>query len=263
VKLPRGYTALNAEGTDAFAWVAAAGWADSVLASGHTLYDWASKANGVETFEGRGTVYSVPAPAPGPDRRERWAVRHYQRGGMMATVLDDRYVASGASRPDQELVASAEARTRGIPTPAVIAGAMYSAGVFYRADLITELVPNAVSLADLVFSDPGADSAPSGDDARSVHNALSATGQLVRMLEESRVVHADLNAMNVLFERETGDVHVIDLDRAAVLPMEGPAMDGGMRARLERSLHKLGEASGRYLSEGEWDALRAAWAEAS
>ena len=254
MKLPRGYTVLAAEGTEGFSWVEAAGWADSVLGSGATLHEWASREDGVETFKGRGTVYSVPAPAPGPDRMERWAVRHYQRGGLMATVLDDRYVAVGAARPDQELSANAEARARGIPTPAIIAGAMYTAGVFYRADLVTELVPDAVSLADVLFSE---------SDGRPKADALWSAGKLLRMLENARIVHADLNAMNILIERESGATHVIDLARAAVLPLNGPPMDGGMRARLERSLRKLEDTSGRTLDDVEWAMLQAGQTDAS
>jgi hypothetical protein len=81
-------------------------------------------------------------------------VRHYQRGGAVGPILGDRYLSLGRYRPLCETVASLEARERGISTPAVVAGIVYPAGIFYRADLVTEEIPNAVAVAGPLWCPP-------------------------------------------------------------------------------------------------------------
>jgi len=223
---------------------------ESVFEGTTSMHNWASTADGAESMSGRGTVYSVPAPAAGPDGRMRWAVRHYHRGGWLASGLGDRYLRTGHTRPLRELWASVEARSRGIYTPAVVAGAVYRAGAFYRADLVTGLVPDAVDLAETVFC------------ANSPHHdreALAATGRLLRDLQDARVLHPDLNAKNVLLvkEGERLRAHVLDLDRCTILPLDARPPSEAMRRRLERSLRKLGREHRKPLAESQWGALAA------
>ena len=247
---PIGYERRTAGASEGLAVIAAADWLENILGSGLTLHAWASERAGVETLRGRGTVYSIDAPFVGPDARARWAVRHYRRGGALASYLDDRYLGGGPTRPEREIRASVEARARGVPTPAVITGAWYRAGVFYRADLVTELVPGALSLADSLFSDE-----PSPDAVA----RLACSGRLVRDLAEKGILHADLNAMNIVLSSErSGPVaYVVDLDRASVADTPRATLGASMRRRLERSLGKLGEAMGRPLSKDQWAALHA------
>ena len=246
--LPDGYVALDSTEANYFALVATSHWGAGVLASAKTLHAWAAGAEGAEAFTGRGTVYAVPAAAAGPDDRARWAVRHYRRGGAIAAHLGDRYLASNETRPRIELAASVVARARGVPTPAVVAGTCYPAGMFYRADLVTELIPDAASLAALVHSSGLTDSQ---------RNALlGSAGRLVRVMEEAGIAHADLNAMNILVEHGSGKAHVIDLDRCRIISRQSPSGDS-MRRRLERSLLKVGAAADCELAADAWQALRA------
>jgi len=169
-------------------------------------------------------------------------------------VLDDRYFAAGESRPLAELRASVAARERGLRTPAVVAGAAYREGPFYRADLVTELVPDAPTLADVLFgSEPPFDTCV----------LLGSVGQLVRELVKARVVHHDLNAGNVVVSSGPEGAHpwVLDLDRCRILALHGPTPGHAMRRRLERSLAKLGVHHGRPLTALEWKALRTGYEE--
>jgi 3-deoxy-D-manno-octulosonic acid kinase len=234
-----------------FAHSSASAWLENLLREGTRLRDWATAQDGSLAFTGRGAVLAVRAPAGGPDRRERWAIRQYRRGGAAARLLGDRYARVGEARPVLELGASVEARARGVPTPTVVAGAMYPAGLFYRADLATELIPDATALADVVFGPP----------ARSdVSGPLRSVGRLVRLLEEARMLHADLNARNVLVGNGA-DAWVVDLDGCRTLDAHAPPPRVAMRARLERSLRKLCGAHGRALSPHEWEALRSGFEE--
>ena len=245
-----GYEIHSGIASQGFVWSAGADWLAATLAEGNTLHEWAAGHARVVSFTGRGAVHAVPAPTCGPDGRDHWAVRHYHRGGAVARYLDDRYLVAGDSRPVRELKASVEARKRGVPTPAVVAGATYSAGLFYRADLATELVPDAVSLSELLFGN--------SDSQVDVEKALHVAGKVVRRLEETRVLHADVNAGNILVRNHLGETeaHVIDLDRCNVLTREAPGPRHFMRERLERSLRRLSRRHAVELGDGCWRALR-------
>jgi 3-deoxy-D-manno-octulosonic acid kinase len=231
-----------------FAWCPAADWLESVLATGSSLHDWAAAQEHAKPLVGRGPMHAVDAPSTGPDARPRWAVRRYRRGGLASPVLGERYLRSPNTRPLRELDATVEARARGIPAPAVVAGAIYPSGPFYRADLVTELIPHARTLEALIFGSGGS---PDASDV------LRQAGRLVQRLEQARVLHVDLNAANILLVRgdEASGARVVDFDRCAVLPMGVPEPRGSMRRRLERSLRKLGNRYGRPLTAQEWVAL--------
>lgn len=248
MKLPEGYEPARhtAHGVEAFAHTAACTWLESVLENGTRLHDWGAR-HAISGRTGRGPVHVILAPAPGPDRRERWAFRHCRRGGGAARLLRDRHVALGAARPLRELRVSVEARLRGVRTPAVVAGAAYRTGAVYRADLVTELVPQTLALRDAVFGERATTDAST---------QLWSSGRLVRMLEEARVLHADLNAGNVLVGSGDDPAWVVDLDRCRTLSSSSPHPKNAMRRRLERSLRKLAATYDRPLSAHEWEALR-------
>ena len=169
----------------------------------------------------------------------------------MARWLRDCYLAVGEPRPVSELRASLEASRRGIPTPAVVAGAVQPAGAFYRADLVTEEIPGGVDLAEVLFGEGGAAVAPLP--------ALTAAGALVRQLAGVGVRHADLNARNVVLQ-PMGDgarAWVVDLDGCCFTAGLDPAAGDATRRRLERSLRKLEARSGRPLDRDMWAALAA------
>ena len=251
-RLPEGYVAVEPKGVEAFAAAAAADWLGGLLAKGVTLDGWAQRI-AVERIAGRGPLHVTPAQVPGPEGRALWAVRHYRRGGAAAGLLVDRYLALGSSRPSRELTASTVARARGVRTPAVVAGAAYAStplGAFYRADLVTELIPDARSLArSLLEAETDEDTLP----------PLASAGRLVRSLERAGIFHRDLNAGNVLLDAD-GLGWVVDLDRCVVLG-EGPLRGSAMLARLERSLRKVCATHRHALPRDAWDALRAGFAD--
>jgi 3-deoxy-D-manno-octulosonic acid kinase len=251
--LPAGYRVLERPGVWAFAWDGVIGWLEKTIARGGTLASWAVGADSVALDGGRGGTRSSAAPLAGPDARARWVCRRYRRGGWMASIMrGDLYLAGGVSRPLLELRAAATARERGIRTPAVVAGAVYRAGPFYRADLITEQVPDARSLAACLL------------DARHDRDRtgpLRRAGEAVRSLERARIEHRDLNAGNVLLSPD-GLTWIVDLDRCRALSPDGREPAGQMRRRLERSLRRLGAHGGEPLAPEDWQALRAGYDEA-
>jgi 3-deoxy-D-manno-octulosonic acid kinase len=240
-----GYETRSTASTRAVVWKGAGGWLDSVLASGATLHEWARSQEDRAEFPGRGRVCSVAAPAAGPDGRERWAVRHFQRGGAVASHMEDRYLRVGRPRPWREVAASTTARARGVRTPAVVCGIAYPDGAFYRADLVTEMIPNARTLADIML----------GGDSPDLIIALARSGELIRRLADAGVFHVDLNARNILLTEEPGaEAFVIDLDRARILQRLSASARGRMQARLVRSIVKIGSPTGEGLGRSEIEA---------
>ncbi len=256
--LPEGYEYLEIGGVRAFSVRTAVAWLRDVLAAGATLHAWAAGRAVEAPLSGRGAVYAVPAPLPGPDGHESWVVRHYYRGGAVAApLLGDRYLAVGTPRPLRELAATHNARTRGVPAPAVVAGAVYSAGMWYRADLVTERIPDTTDLADALWGGKA--------EGISAEAALHATGLLVRRLEQEGILHPDLNAKNLLISESASGVRVylLDLDGCCARDPGVPAPAFSMRGRLERSLRKFENRTGRRLSPAAWAALRSGFSSRS
>jgi hypothetical protein len=168
VKAPEGFAELRAGGARLLLRPEARSWAEESIERHGTLHAAAAHHPDARRMEGRGSVYAVPAE---PDALEaaldrnpgRWAVRHYRRGGLVARLLGDRYLRVGTSRPFRELEASEAARARRIPTPRVVAAAVYPAGLFYRGDLVTAYIPDTVELAGVVCDRKSSGLAGSGD----------------------------------------------------------------------------------------------------
>lgn len=266
MRIPDAYVPLSGDGGRAWVRREVLDWARPLVESGRALHAWAGDAAGARPLSGRGTVWNVPAPVPGPDGRARWAVRHYWRGGAVAPFLGDRYLRIGEPRPMQELTAAERVRARGIPTPAVIAGAVYPAGpLHYRADIVTEMIPDALDLGLLLFgeaalaedaSEEARAHAPEPADEELARAALEAAGRLVRDMERAGVYHPDLNARNILVTRD-GEVraHLLDLDRCQCREEGVPVPVGPMRDRLLRSLRKLARRAGQEMDGGRREAL--------
>jgi len=186
---------------------------------------WFAHGAGDAQAGGRGVVHFLSI---GPHRA---VMRHYRRGGALAGVLGDRYLYTGveATRPVREFRVLAEAHAKGLPVPRPIAGRFRRDGLFYRADLLTEAVEPARTLASLV-----------------VHDELlafdfRALGRLVRRFHDASIFHADLNAHNVLL-RDDGSIWLLDFDRGWIAPPRAAWRRANLE-RLERSLRKLGIAT--------------------
>jgi 3-deoxy-D-manno-octulosonic acid kinase len=115
----------------------------------------------------------------------------------------------------------------------VVAGAIYRSTWFYRADLVTDYVPESRTLADIVFG---------GADRSDIHDALRAAGTLIGTMAAIGLEHSDLNARNILLVRERGGVDAlpVDLDRCRVPEVPRETSPEPMVTRLIRSLRKIG-----------------------
>lgn len=172
---------------------------------------------------GRGAAWQVQTPAGAA------VLRHYRRGGAVARLLSDRYFWNGAerSRPFAEFRLLRHLQALRLPAPRPLAARYRRSGLFYRADLLTHLIPEAQTLAELVR------------DRRLDAVLMRQVGAGVAAFHANRVWHADLNAHNVL--AAAGTVHLIDFDRGKVRASRQGWPQQNLE-RLRRSLLKVGAA---------------------
>jgi 3-deoxy-D-manno-octulosonic acid kinase len=177
-----------------------------------------------------------------------WVLRHYHRGGRVAALLGDRYLWTGESRarPMREWRLMSELRAEGLPVPAPVAARYVREGLFYRGDLITERIIDALPLSGWL------------DRGGVALTHWRAVGACIRHFHERGVCHADLNAHNILLDK-AGAVSLIDFDRGT--RREHGEWQQKNLARLRRSLVKIGKAlpRGRF-GEPEWHALSQGYA---
>jgi 3-deoxy-D-manno-octulosonic acid kinase len=189
---------------------------------------------------GRGTVAFVRA-----SRDQRWVLRHYRRGGLIARLAGDLYVWTGADRTRSfgEWRLLRQLRAWGLPVPTPVAARYERAGLFYRADLLTAELPVRRTLTQALQQAP------------LPIEAWHAIGQCVGSLHARGVQHADMNAHNLLVGA-SNDIYVLDFDRGRIRA-RGP-WERAVLARLRRSLLKvtIGLPAGRF-TEVHWQALLA------
>jgi len=182
---------------------------------------WEGQGRVVGQARGRGSALLLETPY-GPA-----VLRQYLRGGWPAHVSDDRYLFIGfeRSRPLREFDMLARLHALGLPVPAPLAALCRREGPFYRGWLLMERIMGVNTLAELLGS-------RSGDDAFWLH-----IGAGIRRFHAAGVVHADLNARNVLVG-ESDAIHLVDFDRARFSDRNSAAFEANLR-RLRRSLDKL------------------------
>ncbi|NNM03608.1 MAG: hypothetical protein HKO65_00790 [Gemmatimonadetes bacterium] len=232
-------------------------WVRYVLEGGQSLHVAAERDDGAWQLEGRYPVYVIPAKGSVNDSAPpgaRWAVRHFARGGrFVSSLLGDRYFRVPPVRPYHEVEASEVARSRGISTPRIVASAMYAAGPFYRADLVTAYIPDTSDLVEALFDTrrKGAGGAAERLDV------LRTTGNLIKRMAGAGIRHRDLHAGNVLLEWQGAapKPHLLDLDRCDVGAGRVAVPATPMYQRLRRSLQKWERRTGLHISPREWQTL--------
>lgn len=165
-------------------------------------------------------------------------LRYYRRGGLVAKLSRDRYLWLGAvrTRSFSEFEVLRRAHAAGLATPRPLAAAYWRLGPFYRAAILVERIPGARPLAQ---------------DLRDAF--AEAAAMAVHRMHEAGIFHADLNATNVLMDRE-GRAWIIDFDKGRLGPLSARDRRSNL-LRLRRSLAKLRGAQGVAF----WDRMDSAY----
>jgi len=170
-------------------------------------------------------------------------LRQYLRGGWAARASRDQYLFSGfeRSRPVMEFKILERLSDAGLPVPEPLAAICTRDGAFYTGWLMTRRIMDVAPLVDVIES------------RREAPDFWAAVGTNIRRFHNFGLIHADLNARNILVG-ESNRIYLIDFDRARVRKGDSRAYSANLR-RLHRSLQKLWPKSFRAYLEPCWTTL--------
>ncbi len=175
-------------------------------------------------------------------------LRHFWRGGLIGRFNRDLFlrVPVARSRAMREFMLLDWMREQGLAVPRPVAARFSPAGPFYRADIVTERIPDSRTLADRL------------SEAPLPPELWQAVGDRVGQMHRLGVHHSDLNCRNILLTGD-GAVWLIDFDKCD-RRAPGDWTEANL-ARLKRSFEKeKRNVPGLHWDEAAWQALRAGYA---
>lgn len=152
-------------------------------------------------------------------------LRHYRRGGLMARLSKDRFIAQPThdSRAMREYALLRLMRAWQLPVPAPVAARQSRSAWTYTADIVVAMIPGTRNVAECL-SQSALDAA-----------AWRTLGTAIRRLHDRQVFHSDLNCHNLLLDGQ-GQAWIVDFDKCAV--RSGQEWKAANLERLLRSLRK-------------------------
>jgi 3-deoxy-D-manno-octulosonic acid kinase len=240
--VPAGYERAEVRGVEV---VARAGLMEAIrtaLKAG-TLYEYAAQHEEARSLAGRGIAYSVPLPTG-----DRVVVRHNRHGGLLAPLTGDRFLTP--TRAPHELTAALRLAKAGVPTPELVAYAVYRAGpLLRRSDVATREIRDSRDLAAVL----------TGDDPAERRAGLDAAAALIGALSAAGARHHDLNIKNVLLARTGGNsrssgafrAYVLDVDRMEFGRPGDSRITENNLDRFARSVRKWRDLYGARVDEGD------------
>jgi len=201
---------------------------------------WQNNHHIIGSAQGRGTTWFVQLESL------QAALRHYRRGGLFGKVVSDLYWFTGyqKTRCIQEFHLLNYLQEQGVHVPKPIAAKVTRHGLVYRADLLSEKIPNATDLVDLLTTQ----ALPP-----SVYQRI---GQEIKKLHQAQVNHTDLNIHNILLD-ERRKVWIIDFDKCA--KQHGEQWKPTNLDRLLRSFRKEVVKRAIHWCEDDWHYLLAGY----
>jgi tRNA A-37 threonylcarbamoyl transferase component Bud32 len=216
----------------------------SALERAPTLHAFAGREAGARRLQGRDAAFALQLP----ESDRRGVIRHNRHGGLLRSLTGDRFL--WPTRAPQELMLSEELRRLRVPTPAVLAFAIYPAGAFATSDVITEEIAGATDFGELLLR-----TTPDAPDRLHAWNAVK---RLMKRLASAGVRHHDFNAKNILLQSTDDGLFtawVLDVDRIELDCTRRDAYAGN-RARLRRSVEKFRDVRGAVVTDAELAGLR-------
>lgn len=198
---------------------------------------WQQENKVVGSAQGRGTTWFVQLDG----LQAAW--RHYRRGGLFGKLITDRYLFQGwyKTRCFQEWKLLALMREQGIQVPRPIAARAVKSGMSYRADLLSEKIPNAQDLVSILEHQP-----IKAEMYRKI-------GDEIRKMHQAQVNHTDLNIHNILID-DKEQVWLIDFDKC--YQQNGDAWKQTNWDRLKRSFEKEQNRRQIHWSAAEFEFLK-------
>ena len=201
---------------------------------------WQNSNAIIGSAEGRGTTWFINLegmPA---------ALRHYRRGGLFGKLVKDSYWFSKLekTRSYAEYQLLNELSTAGVNVPKPIAARTQRKGLTYQADLLTEKVPNARDLVDVLSK---------GALTKALYYKV---GQEIQKMHKVGVNHTDLNIHNILIDDQE-NIWIIDFDKC--YKQSGDNWKPSNLDRLLRSFRKELKNRGIHWQESDFHDLLAGY----
>lgn len=174
-------------------------------------------------------------------------LRHYYRGGLIGRVNKDLFLRQPVekSRAMAEFSLLSWMYGKGLPVPRPVAARFSAAGLFYRADILTQTIPDSETLADRLLRAP----------LEEKH--WNSVGEAIAKIHSAGVLHSDLNCRNILMD-QSDNAWIIDFDKCE--RRESGAWQEENLARLHRSFVKeKSKHPGLHWDEEVWNALLAGY----
>lgn len=180
---------------------------------------WQNAGKVIGSAQGRGTTWFVQTETI------EAALRHYRRGGLFGKLVEDSYLFSSweKTRGYQEFQLLNTLIEAGVNVPRPIAARAVKSGLAYKADLLSEKIPNARDLVSILMESP----LPA--------EMYQKIGLEIRKMHDAQVNHTDLNIHNILID-EHDKVWIIDFDKC--FQQSGNGWKQSNLDRLKRSFEK-------------------------
>jgi len=236
--VPPDYEQLEIEGTFVVVQQNRIGAVRAALRSG-TLYAYAAAHREARPLAGRGIAYAAPLPDG-----TTVVVRHNRHGGLLASVTGDLFLSP--TRAPHELAVALRLTAAGVPTPVIVAYAIYRAGPFLRRSDVASLeIPDSTDLAAVLTRGSVAE----------CRDALDATAVLIGELARCGARHHDLNVKNVLLAKSAGGktprAYVLDVDRVEFGAPDNASITERNLDRFARSARKWRDLHGARVDEAD------------
>ena len=178
---------------------------------------WQQQNKIVGSAQGRGTTWFIQLD------KLQGALRHYRRGGLFGKIISDHYIFSGwkKTRSVQEFYLLDKLNQAGVNVPKPIAARAVKSGLSYQADLLSEKIPDAKDLVDIL------------QQRALSQQEYQAIGLQIKKMHDAQVNHTDLNIHNILLDKQ-GKVWLIDFDKC--YQQSG---DNWKKSNLERLLRSF------------------------
>ena len=203
------------------------------------IADYESGGKVIQVFMGRGRTYLVNDP-----EGRRVIIRHYYRGGMMAKLLNDKFLSfsSTAERSVQEYDLLLRMRAMGLHVPTPILARVTRSGLFIRNDIITKEITGARNVGKILSERPMTDA------------EILKMGEAIGTLFRAGIYHSDLNINNLLLDG-ADNPWICDFDKCEMIKIT-PKRYNEMVSRLKRSFDKESEEhAGMMWTDKDFDKL--------
>jgi len=203
---------------------------------------WQANNKVIGSATGRGTTWFIQL------HKIQAALRHYRRGGLFGKLISDHYFFTGweKTRSIAEFNLLKKLSSAGVNVPKPIAAQVVKTRFFYQADLLSEKIPHAQDLVDIL------------QQRKLTEIEYQAIAFEIKKMHQVQVNHTDLNIHNILLDKH-GKVWIIDFDKC--YEQAGENWKEHNLQRLLRSFRKELKKRAIHWSESDWQVLQLSYSQ--